>query len=82
VLNVNELAKGHAFMSVAAYNVSDDGNLLAYTTDDTGFRQYTLAVKICGLESSSPIMRKSWSGGMGKRQQDNFLHRGRRHHQA
>jgi len=45
VLNVNELAKGHAFMSVAAYNVSDDGNLLAYTTDDTGFRQYTLAVK-------------------------------------
>ena len=25
--------------------VSDDGNLLAYTTDNTGFRQYTLAVK-------------------------------------
>ena len=45
VLDVNELAKGQKFMSLGAYNVSDDGNLLAYTTDNTGFRQYTLAVK-------------------------------------
>jgi oligopeptidase B len=45
VLDVNELAKGRAFMSVAAYEVSPDGNLLAYTYDNTGFRQYTLAVK-------------------------------------
>jgi oligopeptidase B len=45
VLDVNELAKGKAFMSVAAYEVSEDGNLLAYSTDDTGFRQYALAVK-------------------------------------
>src|SRR6266849_10329108 len=45
VLDVNELAKGQKFMSLGAYNVSDDGNLLAYSTDNTGFRQYTLAVK-------------------------------------
>lgn len=45
LLDVNELAKGQAFMSLAAFDVSDDGNLLAYTTDNTGFRQYTLAVK-------------------------------------
>jgi oligopeptidase B len=45
VLDVNVLATGKAFMSVAAYEVSEDGNLLAYSTDDTGFRQYTLAVK-------------------------------------
>jgi oligopeptidase B len=45
VLDVNELAQGQAFMAVAAYSVSDDGNLLAYTTDNTGFRQYKLAVK-------------------------------------
>jgi len=32
-------------MSLGAYNVSDDGNLLAYSMDNTGFRQYTLAVK-------------------------------------
>ncbi|HXN98569.1 MAG TPA: S9 family peptidase [Candidatus Acidoferrales bacterium] len=45
LLDLNELAKGQAFMSLGAYNVSDDGNLLAYTTDNTGFRQFTLAVK-------------------------------------
>jgi len=41
VLDVNELAKGQKFMSLGAYDVSDDGNLLAYTTDNTGFRQFT-----------------------------------------
>jgi oligopeptidase B len=45
VLDVNELAKGQSFMSLGAYAVSDDGNLLAYSTDNTGFREYTLAVK-------------------------------------
>jgi oligopeptidase B len=45
VIDVNELAKGQAFMSVGAYAVSPDGNLLAYSFDNTGFRQYTLAVK-------------------------------------
>jgi len=45
VLDVNELAKGQTFMSLGAFDVSDDGNMLAYTTDNTGFRQFTLAVK-------------------------------------
>ncbi len=45
LLDINEMAKGQAFMSVAAYAVSPDGNLLAYSYDNTGFRQYTLAVK-------------------------------------
>ena len=45
VLDQNELAKGQVFMSVSAYVVSPDGNLLAYSYDNTGFRQYTLAVK-------------------------------------
>src|SRR5271156_4336234 len=45
ILDVNELAKGQAFMSLGGFSVSDDGNLLAYSTDNTGFRQYTLAVK-------------------------------------
>jgi len=45
VLDVNELAQGKAFMAVGAYQVSEDGNLLAYSTDDTGFRQYSLAIK-------------------------------------
>src|SRR5258705_84372 len=32
-------------MSVGAFVPSDDGNLLAYSTDNTGYRQYTLQVK-------------------------------------
>ena len=45
LLDINELAKGQVFMSVAAFAVSPDGNLLAYSYDNTGFRQYNLAVK-------------------------------------
>jgi oligopeptidase B len=44
-LDLNEMAKGLKFMAVGAYAVSDDNNLLAYTTDSTGYRQYTLHVK-------------------------------------
>src|SRR5678816_646877 len=45
VLDMNELAKDQKFMSVGAFVPSDDGNLLAFTTDNTGYRQYTLQVK-------------------------------------
>lgn len=45
LLDVNELAQGHKYMAVGAFEVSDDENLLAYSTDNTGFRQYTLQVK-------------------------------------
>ena len=44
-LDLNRLAEGQKFMSLGAYAVSDDGNLLAYSTDNTGFRQYTVSVK-------------------------------------
>jgi oligopeptidase B len=44
-VDLNELAKGQKFMALGAYTVSDDGRLLAYSTDNTGFRQYTLVVK-------------------------------------
>ena len=45
VLDQNELAKGHKFMSLGAFSPSDDGNLLAYSTDNTGYRQFTLQIK-------------------------------------
>ena len=45
ILDQNELAKGQKFMSIGALSPSDDGNLLAYSTDNTGYRQYTLRVK-------------------------------------
>jgi oligopeptidase B len=44
-LDLNELAKGLKFLSLGSYRVSDDGNLLAYSTDTTGYRQYTLVIK-------------------------------------
>ncbi len=45
LLNLNELAFGHQFFSLDAYEVSDDGRWLAYTTDVLGFRQYRLHIK-------------------------------------
>ncbi|HKT88153.1 MAG TPA: S9 family peptidase [Candidatus Sulfotelmatobacter sp.] len=45
LLDVNQLAQSHAFMTIAAFAISPDGNLLAYSYDDTGYRQFTLAVK-------------------------------------
>jgi len=44
-LDLNEMARDEAFMALDEYEVSDDGRLLAYSTDTTGFRQYTLFVK-------------------------------------
>jgi oligopeptidase B len=45
MLDMNQLAIGESFMALGTLTVSDDGNLLAYTTDTTGFRQYTLHIK-------------------------------------
>jgi oligopeptidase B len=45
LLDVNLLAVGQPFMSVGAMSVSPDGSLLAYSTDNTGFRQYTLHIR-------------------------------------
>jgi oligopeptidase B len=45
LLDVNQLAEGKTYMSVDSFNVSDDTNLLAYSIDDNGYRQYKLFVK-------------------------------------
>lgn len=45
VLDLNVMAKGHSFMALGAYRVSDDGRMLAFSIDSTGFRQYQLAFK-------------------------------------
>ena len=45
LLDQNEMAKGHGFYALGAFEVSDDGNLLAFTVDTTGYRQYALKVK-------------------------------------
>src|SRR5579863_10352337 len=45
LLDLNQLAEGHTFLALGELHVSDDGNLLVYTTDTTGYRQFTLYVK-------------------------------------
>lgn len=45
LLDANEMGKGHAYFSLGDQAVADDGMQLAFTTDVTGFRQYTLHLK-------------------------------------
>ncbi|MGI8409454.1 MAG: S9 family peptidase, partial [Pyrinomonadaceae bacterium] len=45
LLDQNEMAKGHKYFSIGEFDISDDGNILAFSTDTTGFRQYTLQFK-------------------------------------
>jgi oligopeptidase B len=45
VLDLNELGKGKKFVSLSQFGVSDDGNLLAYSIDFSGFREYTLFIR-------------------------------------
>jgi oligopeptidase B len=45
LLDLNELGKGRKFVGLGAFVVSDDQNLLAYSIDYVGYRQFTLQVK-------------------------------------
>jgi oligopeptidase B len=45
LLDQNEMAQGLKFLSIGEFAISDDGNILAFSTDSTGYRQYTLQFK-------------------------------------
>ena len=45
ILDLNQMGEGQKFMAMGQWAVSDDGNLLAYTTDNVGFRQYRLHIR-------------------------------------
>lgn len=45
LLDQNEMAKGLKFFSLGASTVSPDHKLLAYSTDVTGYREFTLRVR-------------------------------------
>ena len=45
MLDQNEMAKGLKFFSLGGTGVSPDQKLLAYSTDVTGYREYTLKVR-------------------------------------
>ena len=62
MLDANELARGEKFFALGDIEVSDDGNLLAYSTDVTGFREYTLFIKDLRTGALAPeVFRKASS---------------------
>jgi len=66
LLDLNEMAKGHTFMAVGEFDVTRDANLLAYSTDETGYREYTLYVKDLRTGQSTKIAERvssaAWAG--------------------
>jgi oligopeptidase B len=55
LLDVNRLAEGQPFMAVGDLALSPDKQLLAYTTDNTGFRQYTLHLLVLATRELLPF---------------------------
>lgn len=45
LLNVNEMAEGHAYYSVAGFTVSSNNNLIAFGVDTVSRRKYTIHFK-------------------------------------
>ncbi len=45
LLDQNEMAKGFEYFAIGSFSISNDGNILAFSTDTTGYRQYTLQFK-------------------------------------
>jgi oligopeptidase B len=58
LLDLNKLAEGHTFMGLGSFDVSDDNELLAYTTDTTGYRQYDLQIKNLQTGETLPLKRE------------------------
>src|SRR5690349_14304559 len=56
LLDLNELGQEKKFVGLGAFVVSDDQNLLAYTLDYTGYRQFTLQVKDLRTGATLPDM--------------------------
>jgi len=44
LLDLNEMGRGHPYIAIGSFGISDGGWRLAYSVDLTGFRQYTLHV--------------------------------------
>ncbi len=55
LLDLNVLAEGHSFLGLDVFDVSDDNALLAYSTDATGFRQFTLLIKNLAVGALFPF---------------------------
>ena len=66
LLDLNEMARDQRFMALGDWDVSDDGNYLAFTTDNTGFRDYRMQIKDLGTgtilpESVEKVSSVAWA---------------------
>jgi len=69
-LDLNILSEGHKFLGLGVYKVSDDGNLLAYSLDTTGFRDYRCYIKDLRTNENLPekiehVSSVEWSDDNG-----------------
>jgi oligopeptidase B len=58
LLDVNKLAEGKPFMAIGAVALSEDDRLYVFTTDTTGFRQYTMHIKDLQNGRLLPVRRQ------------------------
>src|SRR4029450_1826769 len=58
LLDINKLAEGKPFMAIGVVALSEDDRLYAFTTDITGFRQYTLQIKDLYTGKLLPVRRQ------------------------
>jgi len=58
LLDVNKLAEGKPFMAIGAVALSENDRLYAFTTDITGFRQYTMRIKDLHTGRLLPVRRQ------------------------
>lgn len=70
LLDLNQLAEGHSFFGLGAFQVSDDCNLLAYTLDTTGMRRYRLQIKDLRsgallADTAERVTSLEWASGSG-----------------
>ncbi len=69
LLDSNAEAEGHEFFSLGGFSLSDDGHLLAYSTDVVGDERYTIRVKdlrtgeLLGDEIAGTSGGVTWSAG-------------------
>ena len=64
LLDENEEAAGHEYFSIGAFDVSPNGNLLAWSSDTDGSEHFTMRIRdlVSGLDLVDVITDTSWAG--------------------
>ncbi|ADD40761.1 S9 family peptidase [Stackebrandtia nassauensis] len=75
LLDGNALAEGHDFFSIGVFDISCDGNLLAYATDYAGNERFTLRFKdLTTGEDLSDVVEGVFYGGAWAASGDYFFY--------